>query len=86
MSAGSPGAGRPVSSGSVTSPTTLVDAAATIPQADVRGSAPISGVAYRSSDVRVGDLFFCGLLFGAHAWLSRRYFRPVSVSTLARTG
>ena len=34
----------------------------------------------------VGDLFFCGLLFGAHAWLSRRYFRPVSVSTLARTG
>jgi len=24
-----------------------------------------------------GDLFFCGVLFAAHAWLSRRYFRPV---------
>jgi len=30
-----------------------------------------------SGNVLIGDLFFCGLLFGAHAWLSRRYFRPV---------
>jgi hypothetical protein len=33
----------------------------------------------------LGDLLFSGLLFGAHAWLSRRYFRPVPAS-LARAG
>ncbi|MBI1918695.1 MAG: hypothetical protein HYS12_28710 [Planctomycetes bacterium] len=37
-------------------------------------------------NVLLGDLLFCGLLFGAHAWLSRRYFRPVSASALVRTG
>jgi hypothetical protein len=38
-----------------------------------------------SGNALLGDLLFCGLLFGAHAWLSRRYFRPVS-SALARPG
>jgi hypothetical protein len=30
-----------------------------------------------------GDLLFCCLLFGAHAWLSRRYFRGERVAGLA---
>jgi hypothetical protein len=38
-----------------------------------------------SGNVLLGDLFFCALLFGAHTWLSRRYFRPVPAS-LARAG
>src|SRR5205823_2806282 len=32
----------------------------------------------------LGDVFFCGLLFGAHAWLSRRYFVAERVPALAR--
>src|SRR5438105_2739583 len=59
MTARSPGAGRPVSSGEVTSPIALIDVAATVPRAEVRGNASIRGVSYRSRDVRVGDLFFC---------------------------
>ncbi len=31
----------------------------------------------------VGDLFFCGALFGAHAWLGRRLVRPTLSSALA---
>ena len=32
----------------------------------------------------LGDLFFCGLLFGTHAWLSRRHPRAGRVPALGR--
>jgi len=35
-----------------------------------------------SGNVLLGDLLFCALLFGAHAWLSRR-FLPVSAPAIA---